>query len=72
MRFLLLRKQRRKKIDPKLFPIVIRLSGSSEERARSLAAEFPDLQYLPSNASLDDAVSRIVELTRRASARKAV
>lgn len=52
-------------IDPNKFPIVVRLVGPAEELARKLAAEFPGIQYLPEDASLDDAVKLIVEKTRK-------
>ncbi len=56
---------RERHIDPRRFPIVIRLSGPREDEARALAAQFPGLHYLPSEASLEDAVVRIVELNAR-------
>jgi succinyl-CoA synthetase beta subunit/citryl-CoA synthetase large subunit len=50
--------------DPRRFPIVVRLVGPAEQRARDLAAEFPGIEYLDDDASLDDAVERIVARTR--------
>lgn len=57
--------------DPRSFPIVVRLVGPEEERARQLAAEFPGIDYLTEDASLDDAVARIVERTREKSVTQA-
>lgn len=51
-------------VDPRSFPIVVRLVGPAERRARELAAEFPGIEYLDDDASLDDAVALIVERTR--------
>jgi succinyl-CoA synthetase beta subunit len=51
-------------IDPREFPIVVRLVGPTEDRARELAAQFPGIEYLDDTASLDDAVALIVERTR--------
>lgn len=55
---------RESKIDPRSFPIVVRLVGPAEQRAREIAAEFPGIEYLEETASLDDAVELIVERTR--------
>ena len=62
---------RQTKVDPRTFPIVVRLVGPEEARARELAAEFPGIEYLNDDASLDDAVRRIVERTRPTSDRVA-
>jgi succinyl-CoA synthetase beta subunit len=58
-------------VDPRTFPIVVRLVGPAEQRARDLAAEFPGIEYLDDDASLDDAVALIVERTRGKQDRKA-
>lgn len=62
---------REKKIDPRRFPIVVRLVGPEEARARAIAAEFPGIHYLSDDASLEDAVRRIVALTARTQAKVA-
>ena len=55
---------RESNIDPRTFPIVIRLVGPAEQQARELAAEFAGIEYLPENASLDDAVDLIIKRTQ--------
>ena len=55
-------------IDTSRFPIVIRLFGAGEADARARVAGRPGIHYLPRGASLDDAVSLIVELTTAAQA----
>ena len=62
---------REKKIDPSRFPIVVRLVGPEEAKARAIAAEFPGIHYLSDDASLEDAVRRIVALTVRPQAKVA-
>ena len=47
-------------------PIVVRLFGPGEDKARSIAAAFPNLIYLPRGASLNDACRLIVEKTSNA------
>ncbi|MBM3567435.1 MAG: hypothetical protein FJX46_01620 [Alphaproteobacteria bacterium] len=47
---------REKAIDPRRFPIVVRLFGPKEAEARAIAATLPGIQYLPREASLSDAV----------------
>ena len=51
---------RRSKVDPRSFPIVLRVFGPKEDEARALAATVPGLRYMPSGASLEDAVREIV------------
>lgn len=51
---------RRNGIDPRRFPIVVRLFGPREEEARRLASSMPGIRYLPHGASLDEAVREIV------------
>jgi succinyl-CoA synthetase beta subunit len=48
--------------DSKL-PIVVRLFGPGEDKARSVAADFSNITYLPRGASLHDACRLIVEKT---------
>jgi succinyl-CoA synthetase beta subunit len=52
-------------IDPRRFPIVIRLFGPEEDEARRLAATLPGMNYLPRGTSLGDGVRAIVEATKR-------
>ena len=52
---------RKNRIDPRAFPIVIRLFGPAETEARQLAAQFPGINYLPRGASLADACREIVQ-----------
>ncbi|MBI4192263.1 MAG: acetate--CoA ligase family protein [Betaproteobacteria bacterium] len=52
--------------DATRFPIVIRMFGPHEEKARALAAEIPGVHYLPRDASMADACRLIVELTAKA------
>jgi succinyl-CoA synthetase beta subunit/citryl-CoA synthetase large subunit len=53
---------RERNVDAEKFPIMIRLVGPGEEEARALAAEYPGIIYLPTDASLDDAVRKAVEV----------
>lgn len=62
---------REREIDTTRFPIVIRLFGPEEERARALAAELPGVQYLPSGSPLVDGVRSILKAVEEASAREA-
>lgn len=52
-------------VDPRTFPIVVRLVGPAEARARELASGFEGIHYLDESATLEDAVRLIVDLTRR-------
>lgn len=47
-------------------PIVVRLFGPGEDKARSIASEFANITYLPRGASLHDACKLIVEKTSNA------
>ena len=53
-------------IDPSRFPIVARLAGVGDEKARDALAVLPGVHVLGREASLDDAARLIVELTRKA------
>jgi succinyl-CoA synthetase beta subunit/citryl-CoA synthetase large subunit len=55
---------RERQVDPRRYPIVVRLLGPGEAEARAMTAEIPGITYMPSGTTLDDAVLRIVELTR--------
>jgi len=48
-------------------PIVIRLFGPGEDKARAIAAEFANVTYLPRGTSLSEACAMIVEQTRASS-----
>jgi succinyl-CoA synthetase beta subunit len=50
----------RNKVDPTEFPIVLRVFGPREEEARAMIAGTPGVRYMPSGASLEDAVREIV------------
>ncbi len=49
------------RIDARRFPIVVRLFGPGEDRAREIAARFPGIRYLPAGATLAQACREIVE-----------
>jgi len=51
-------------VDPRRFPIVVRLFGPKEDEARRLAATVPGIRYLPHGASLEDGVREIVALVK--------
>jgi succinyl-CoA synthetase beta subunit len=55
-------------IDPRRFPIVVRLFGLREDKARALVASMPGIAYLPSGASLADGVEAVLAATRNAEA----
>lgn len=57
-------------VDTGDFPIVVRLVGPQEGRARELAARVPGLRYLPSAATIEDAVDLVVRLTTSAGERE--
>jgi succinyl-CoA synthetase beta subunit len=54
-----------RQVDCREFPIVIRLVGPGEEEARALVADRPGIHYMPTEASLDDAVREIVAINRK-------
>ncbi len=51
---------KRSNVDPRRFPIVVRVFGPREDEARRLAAAVPGIRYLPHGASLEDGVREIV------------
>lgn len=55
----------RNKVDTRKFPIVLRVFGPGEEKARAMAAAIPGLRYLPAGASLEDGVREIVAAVGR-------
>lgn len=52
------------KVDPRKFPVVFRYAGPGVEAAKKMASELPGIEYYDAATSLEDAVRRIVELTR--------
>ncbi len=52
------------KVDPKKFPVVFRYAGPGVEVAKKMASEIPGIEFYDAATSLEDAVRRIVELTR--------
>jgi succinyl-CoA synthetase beta subunit len=52
------------RVNPTDFPIVFRFAGPGVEEARRLATELPGIEFYDAESSLEDAVKRIVELTR--------
>jgi succinyl-CoA synthetase beta subunit len=53
---------KRNGVDPRRFPIVVRLFGPKEDEARRLAATVPGIHYLPHGAGLEEGVRKIVAL----------
>ncbi len=51
-------------IDATKFPVVFRFAGPGVEAARELASTVPGIQFYDAATSLEDAVARIVELTK--------
>ncbi len=60
----LLKSVRRNAVDARRFPIVLRLVGPKEARAREIVAGIEGAIYLPHEASLADGCRTIVEVTR--------
>ena len=52
------------KVNPKKFPVVFRFAGPGVEVARELASELPGIEFYDAASSLEEAVRRIVELTK--------
>ncbi|MCZ6562517.1 MAG: acetate--CoA ligase family protein [Deltaproteobacteria bacterium] len=52
------------KVDPRKFPVVFRYAGPGVEAAKKMASELPGIEFYDAATSLEDAVRRIVELTR--------
>ena len=53
-------------IDTKAFPVVFRFAGPGSDVARQLADELPGIEYHDAESTIEQAVARIVELTRDA------
>lgn len=51
-------------IDAEKFPVVFRFAGPGVETAKALAAELPAIRFCDAATSLEEAVKRIVELTK--------
>ncbi len=51
-------------VDPMKFPVVFRFAGPGVEVAKGLASEIPGIEFYDAATSLEEAVRRIVELTR--------
>jgi succinyl-CoA synthetase beta subunit len=51
-------------VDPTQFPIVMRLYGPEEERAREIVDTIPGVNYLPPGCSLEDGCRAIVAATK--------
>jgi succinyl-CoA synthetase beta subunit len=59
---------KRNRVDPRVYPIVVRLFGPKEDEARRLAATVPGIRYLPHGTSLEDGVREIVAAVKATSA----
>lgn len=51
------------RLDPRYFPVVVRVFGPGEENARAIAARVSGIRYLPRGTSIEEAVRLIVLLT---------
>lgn len=58
-------------LDPREFPVVIRMFGPGEDKARAAAARVPGVHYMPHGAPMTDGIDLIVRLTEQARARRA-
>jgi succinyl-CoA synthetase beta subunit/citryl-CoA synthetase large subunit len=52
-------------VDPRRFPVVLRFAGPGIEAAREVARTVPGLELYEDDVSLEDAATRILELTRQ-------
>lgn len=52
-------------VDTDEFPVVIRMAGEGQERARELAAEVPGVDYFADDRTVTDAISVFVERVRK-------
>ncbi|MSP67568.1 MAG: hypothetical protein EXQ96_05645 [Alphaproteobacteria bacterium] len=57
-------------VDPRDFPIVLRVLGPGEEAARAMVKDVPGITYLAPDSSLDDGVRLICEINRAIVQRK--
>jgi len=55
-----------RRIDPRTFPVVIRMFGQGEDAARAVAARLPGVHYLPHGAPMSEGIDMIVRLTAAA------
>lgn len=49
-------------VDPRVFPVVIRLAGPGAEEARAIVRRLPGIEYYEDEVTLEDAIRRIVWL----------
>jgi succinyl-CoA synthetase beta subunit/citryl-CoA synthetase large subunit len=49
-------------VDPRTFPVVIRLTGPGAEEARTIGRRIPGIWYYEDDLTLEDAIRRIVQL----------
>ncbi|MBI4528405.1 MAG: acetate--CoA ligase family protein [Deltaproteobacteria bacterium] len=54
------------KVQPKQFPVVFRFAGPGVEIAKELAAELPGIVFFDASVPIEEAVRKIVELTKQA------
>jgi succinyl-CoA synthetase beta subunit len=50
-------------LDTGSFPVVARLAGPGEDQARSLSSQHEGIEFFGRDASIDDAIERLIELT---------
>lgn len=58
-------------IDTRTFPVVIRMFGRGEDRARRVASELPGVHYMPHGTPIEEGVRLIVRLTKEATTAEA-
>lgn len=56
------------KIDPRTFPVVVRLAGVAEEEGKKILATLPGIHYFSDDTTLEEVVKLIVKLTEDAKA----
>jgi succinyl-CoA synthetase beta subunit len=54
---------KRADIDPKKFPVVVRLSGPNQDRAEEILSELPGIESLGDSVTIEEAIKRVVERT---------
>lgn len=60
-----------RRVDPREFPVVIRMFGQGEDAARATVARLPGVHYLPHGAPMTAGIDLIVKLTAEARQRAA-